>query len=213
MEQRAVTFESDDLTLEGVVEIPKGKKPLPGVVLCHPHPVHGGDMSNNVVAAMAHAISKEGIATLRFNFRGVGQSQGEFSRGAGELGDALAALTFLSLEEEVDASRIGIAGYSFGAGIALEASWDNALVQAMASIACPTPTLNDLSLHQLVVPKLLICGDMDHVVPGDQFRFLTGRFLEPKEVHLLSGADHFFRGHEPEIAEKTGSFFRRWLLR
>ena len=122
-------------------------------------------------------------------------------------------MDFLSFYEGIDATRIGIGGYSFGASMALEVATQSDVVQAVASIASPLQTLNDLSIHEIVLPKLLIAGDMDHVVPGDQFRFLSQRFVEPKEVHLIYGADHFFLGNEAEIGEKAADFFYRWLLR
>lgn len=109
-----VTLQAGGLLLEGCLELPQGTGPVPGVVLCHPHPLYGGDMENNVIVAVGRALVRSGLAALRFNFRGVGRSQGEFAGGVGEQEDARAALSFLATRPEIDPARLGIAGYSFG---------------------------------------------------------------------------------------------------
>ena len=115
----SVNFEGDVGSLEGDLYLPNSDVKLPGVVVCHPHPMMGGDMYNNVVSAMCKSLFDLGIVSLRFNFRGVGDSAGTHDKGIGELSDAKAAVTFLSALPEVDEERIGLAGYSFGAGIAI----------------------------------------------------------------------------------------------
>ena len=99
MRQSAVIFEANGLTFEGVLAQPDDSTDsVPGVVICHPGPLGGGNMDNNVVVAVSFALVEEGFATLRFNFRGVGNSQGEHSKGELEHQEALAALEFLVLE-------------------------------------------------------------------------------------------------------------------
>jgi alpha/beta superfamily hydrolase len=89
-----VTFPCGELKLEAAWHHPDGMGPFPGVVVCHPHPLHGGDMSNNVISAICETLAKHSIAALRFNFRGVGNSEGEFGGGYQEQDDIAAALTF-----------------------------------------------------------------------------------------------------------------------
>lgn len=208
-----ITFTSGDLTLEGTVHVPDGDARSPGVVVCHPHPRYGGDMDNSVVTSVARAVCREGMAALRFNFRGVGRSEGEFDRGVGETQDAREAVSYLALCEGVDATRVGIAGYSFGAWMALEASVEHEAVQAVASLACPVQPFTRLGSMELLQPKLLLCGDLDHDFPREQFDFLAKRFNEPKEVEVVSGADHFFRGREHAIGQTVAEFFVRRLGR
>ena len=93
-EQKRVTFRSNDLVLEGVVA--SGETPCPGVVVCHPHPLYGGDMDSAVVTTICRELETRGIASLRFNFRGVGGSQGTHDEGRGETDDLRAAISFLA---------------------------------------------------------------------------------------------------------------------
>ncbi len=209
--EKSIAFQSGALTLEGVLHIPNASGPWPGVVICHPHPRHGGEMNSCVVTAIARGLSEAGTAALRFNFRGVGNSEGAYSQGTGEAEDAAAAVSFLTLDSRIRAGHLGIAGYSFGAWIALEIASRNGLVQVVASVACPTTPFTALGAEEMVAPKLLVCGDQDHDFPVGQFEFLAKRYAEPKQVAVLFGADHFFRGREGDVAALTTEFFSRWL--
>ncbi len=92
MSQTRVRFSTSGVVLEGILEKPKGEAPFPAVAVCHPHPLYGGDMYNNVVSVICQALARESIATLRFNFRGVGQSEGNHEEGIGEQEDVRAAM-------------------------------------------------------------------------------------------------------------------------
>ncbi len=212
--QIAVEIQSGSLLLEGLLDLPdSGDSKCPGVVVCHPHPRYGGDMYNSVVEGLAADLSRRGFGVLRFNFRGVGFSDGEFGWGTGESEDAIAATDHISLVEQIDSSRIGIAGYSFGAAVAIQAAMDSTVVQAVASIACPAAQLRALSGLEILQPKLLLQGDTDHDFPIDQFRFLAKRFSNPCESAVIGGGDHFFRGLETTVGSEVGGFFERWLRR
>ena len=211
MPDSQVTFPSESLSLEGVLHLPAGEGPLPAVVVCHPHPRMGGNMHNNVVMAACWGLISQGIAALRFNFRGVGGSEGVSEAGDAEIADAVSALDYLRSLEEMDDFRLGIVGYSFGASVALQVATQGADVTAMGVIACPAPRLNEATSQELAMPKLFIAGDMDQAVPTDQFQTLTQRFTDPKEIHSIQGGDHFLWGHEQEISELVGAFFWQWL--
>jgi hypothetical protein len=211
MAKKQVTFTSNGLLLEGMLHLPEAARPCPGVVVCHPHPQHGGDMRNGVVEAIAAAVAQRGMAALAFNFRGVGGSQGRYDRGVGEAADALSALEFLTTQPEIDCNRLGIAGYSFGAGIALDAAAENHDLRAIVSVACPLSPLNDMVLHQINRPKLFIQGDADYLIEMELFRFLTQRFPPPREIAVLTGADHSLRGYEAEVGILAAGFFARHL--
>ena len=207
-----LSISSGDLQLEALLELPNGSSgAVPGVVICHPHPRQGGNMYSGVVTGVADRLTANGIAILRFNFRGVGESEGEFAWGSGETDDAEAAIETLSLMEGVDASRIGIAGYSFGAAVALQAAMGSPTVQAVAAIACPAAQMRAFSGLELLQPKLFILGDHDHNFPADQFRFLTRRYADPCDAEIIQGADHFFRGSETEVGDMASRFFTTWL--
>lgn len=209
--RRDITFSSGDLMLEGSLHLPDEIGRFPGVVICHPHPQYGGDMYNAIVASLAESLCAAGIAALRFNFRGVDLSEGIFDGGAGEIQDAEEAMRYLSLNDNVDASRIGIAGYSFGAAVALVAAWQSDLAQAIVSIACPSRVFNEMGAREMLQPKMLICGDHDHNFPVQQFKFLARRYSSPKEVEVIEGADHFFGGHVSQVTGLAMTFFSLWL--
>ncbi len=206
-----ITFSSDDIALEGLLHIPEGTGRFPRVVVCHPHPLYGGDMDSSVVTGIATALVKRQMVVMTFNFRGVGASQGNHDSGVGEVADALAALEYLENHGAVDAARLGMAGYSFGAGIALYATKASSEVRAVASVACPAPPLNDLVLHQINRPKLFTMGDTDYVVQAGMFKFLISRFLPPREMELLPRADHLLQGYEAQVGDMVADFFTRTL--
>ena len=205
-------FPSGELALEGTLHIPEGEGRLPGVVICHPHPQYGGDMYNVIVASLAQRLCDEGIAALRFHFRGVDMSEGSFDGGVGEIEDAVSAMEFLVVEDRVDASRIGIAGYSFGAGVALAAALRSDHAQAIVSVACPSRVFNEISAQELLIPKLLLLGEHDHDFPAQQFKFMARRFTDPKDIEVVRGADHFFGGHVAEVVTLATEFFVKWLV-
>src|SRR5581483_12420564 len=117
VEERA-TFPVGGITLEGLLSIP-ATSPQMGVVVCHPHPLYGGEMHNNVVSALIDAFQHAGFATLRFNFRGVGRSGGSHGQGVTEVEDVKAAVSYLLSRQPVQ--TVVVAGYSFGSMVGLQA--------------------------------------------------------------------------------------------
>jgi hypothetical protein len=199
---RSLTFPCGDLTLEGALHLP-ASSPAPGVVVCHPHPQYGGDMENNVVMAACNALVDRGFAALRFNFRGVGASDGAFDQGNGERDDARAALKQLLSLPEVDEKRSGLIGYSFGAMVAAEVA--SGALRALALVSPPI-TSSDLRVAW-GCPALVLGGDQDPIAPIDRLEVLT----EPAgvELHITSGADHSWLGFEDELGGALAEFFSR----
>ena len=204
---REITFTSDGLALEGILHLP-GSSPSPAVAVCHPHPLYGGDMHNNVVVALCRAAAARGIAALRFNFRGVGSSQGSFADGVGERADAAAALAHLPQMLEVDDGRVGIVGYSFGAAVALLAAGEG----LRAVVAVSTPTIaRGLSEIAIRCPALLVVGEQDQVAPPSRLASL-GQAVGPQaELVVAPGADHFWWGAEDRLAAIVSDFLVRTL--
>jgi len=205
MIESRVSFPHEDLTLEGVVALPEGTGPFPAVVVCHPHPLYGGNMDNNVVVPVCEALVEAAVASLRFNFRGVGASQGRFAQGIGEQEDVKAALTFLSSAEHIDPGSIGLCGYSFGASVVMPVAGGDPRVQAMALVS-PLITLYT-SLKWFTKPKLLICGSNDEVVTLAELQRFVDELPEPKDSEIIFGADHSWFGSEHKLAPKVASFF------
>ena len=194
---RALAFASGDLSLEGVLHLPD-VTPAPGVVVCHPHPQYGGDMDNNVVLAACRALASRGFVALRFNFRGAGGSDGAFDQGLGER-DARAALGQLPGLPEVDAKRIGLVGYSFGAAVAAEVA--SGELRALALVSPPV-AFSDLRVAW-GCPAFVIAGDRDEFAPGDRLRVIAE--APGVELRIIPGADHFWWGFEAELGEALGA--------
>ncbi len=195
------------LKLEGLLHLPgesaASPEMLPGVVVCHPHPLYGGNMHNNVVAAVARALSEEGIAVLSFNFRGVGASEGSFDDGNGEQDDLKAALAALSQHPQVDSSRLAVAGYSFGGMVALLAAGG---CDQMRALALVSPVVTRGLMHGLQKPVYAICGTKDHVVATEMLIEEAAKADPPGQVVLIKGVDHFWGGCEQEMAGKVTAF-------
>ncbi|MFL2803628.1 MAG: alpha/beta hydrolase [Dehalococcoidia bacterium] len=208
---KSLFIRTDSHILEAEFSNPSNFDKNPCVILCAPSPKFGGDMNNNVTQQLSYDLNKLGIASFKFNYRGVGNSEGEISNGAGELQDTLDVITFVESLQEIDGSRIGIAGYSFGAWMALDSVQGNQKVKSICSIACPQNKLGMFSTVEIIQPKLFIIGDKDHDFPLGQFNFLTKRFNNPKQIEIITGGDHFFRGKETLVGQLGADFFNNTL--
>lgn len=207
-----LTFPVTGATLEGALHLPEGVGPFPGVVVCHPHPHFGGSMDNNVVIGLCDGLVRSGIAALRFNYRGIGLSEGSTNADGQDAQDAVSALHYLGERSEVDETRLGIAGYSFGGRVALRvAATQPSAILAVASVACPTKEFQDPTVQGITLPKLLINGSRDRIVSVEEFQRLAPEFQEPKEVAVIEGADHFFLAREEALGDLAGKFFTQWL--
>ena len=111
----------------------------------------------------------------------------------------------------MDGSRLGAAGYAFGASLALRVAQAGAPVQAIAAFAPPASALAQAASAEILAPKLVIGAEQDHDLPAGQFRFLARRLSEPAEVHVIRDADHFFSKHGAELSEMVTEFFERTL--
>ena len=205
----AITFKCGGLDLEGVLHLPRdsGVK-VPGVVLCHPHPLYGGNMDNNVIVAVSRALNEQGIVALRFNFRGVGSSNGTFDNGAGEQDDARAALAALVVRPEIDAGRLGIMGYSFGGMVALAVGSGSENVGAFAAVS---PVITPGVLQGVNKPSFFTCGTEDHVVSPEALRREVEKMAHPGKVEVVQGVDHFWGGYEAKMSHNLAAFFAEVL--
>lgn len=211
MTQSYVNFPSGKLTLEGAWHLPEGAGPFPAVVVCHPHTLYGGEMSNNVVMALCQALAEQDLAAFRFNFRGAGGSQGSFADAIGEQEDVKATLSFVALDNKIDSSRLGLAGYSFGAGVALTVAPGEEQIKALALISPPLDSPGWESLLKYSRPKLILGGSEDDFFPVVQLARLVLKLAEPKEYEIIHGPDHFWWGYEPQLAIRVVQFFKRYL--
>lgn len=201
MKEQRVTFESGALTLEGLLAKPEGLKQVRGAVVCHPHPLYGGSMYNNVVDAVLAAMWKKEWATLRFNFRGVGDSEGEHDGGAGEAGDAAAAVAFLTAQPGVRSDGAVLAGYSFGSIAAMTAAPGIKTLGGLVLVALPIKMADTRALGNFAGPIALAAGDNDRYCPAAQLEALSRELGTRAQLRIVAGADHFFGGFEVELAD------------
>jgi alpha/beta superfamily hydrolase len=198
MNETPVSFRSGDLTLEGLLANPGGG--APAAVVCHPHPLYGGSMHNNVVDAILTTMSKAGYATLRFNFRGVGASDGAHDGGPGEVEDALAAIAFVLAQPGVRRDGAVMAGYSFGAMVALGAGYARAEIARIVAVALPLAMADARVPDGASKPLLLVSGDSDSYSPVPELQALKSKIGAAARLDTVLGADHFFGGHEAELS-------------
>ncbi len=210
MKQSEVRFKAGESMLEAVWYHPGGNAPFPAVVLCHPHSLYGGSMHNIVIVKIAQAQAVRSIATLAFNFRGAGRSGGRFAEGIGEQDDVLAALEWLRQQAEVDKERVGLAGYSFGGGVALEAACRTDAVNALALLA-PWTGKPAGGWENCRAATYILGGSVDDVVTTDNLKLIFRHLPEPKKLEIIDGADHFMADFSGAAAEKIAAFFEETL--
>jgi len=158
-------------------------------VLCHPHPLHGGTMRNKVVTIMERSLREIGLATIRFNYRGVGESEGGFDEGNGETEDLLAVIEWVRrVRPETD---LWLGGFSFGAYITLRAAQDLP-VRQLLSIAPPVERYEFESLPPPNCPWLVVQGDEDDVVSSDAVVRWAEQLDQSPDLVIMEGAGHFF---------------------
>jgi len=211
MKKTRISFSSGGLFLEGILAIPEGAGPFPAVIVCHPHPLYGGSMDNNVVNSLSETLTQAALVSFKFNFRGVGGSQGEFDQAIGEQEDVKAAISFISTVKEVDSERIGLAGYSAGAGFAFPVGFNDDRIRALAAVSPPLSMFDFDFLKSCPKPKILISGSRDELIPIGQFLEFCQNLPEPKECESIGGADHFWWAYESGLAAKVTAFFTKVL--
>jgi hypothetical protein len=165
-------------------------------------------MDNNVIMAVSSALVERSVIAFMFNFRGVGRSQGSYGGGIAEQEDVAAALNWLLSQPAVDQNKVGLLGYSFGAVVALPVACADERVKALVLISLPPGSSQVSQLKGCTKPKLIVCGTDDFVVPLDQAKLMDREAAEPKQLELVSGADHFWRGYETALGEKATLFFK-----
>jgi len=168
-------------------------------VVCHPHPLYGGTLHNKVAHRVASALFGMGVAVLRFNFRGVGASEGAFDQGRGELEDAQAALAFM--RERYPNARRWIAGFSFGSWVASRLAAGEADAEQLILIAPPVHTQTFAEMRTCVVPKLVIQGTADDICRPENLARVFPGWADPKRLIEVPQASHFFDKQLAELAE------------
>lgn len=183
-----VHFYAGDILLEGLY-VPASK--TRGVVITHPHPLYGGDMTNPVVQAIEAAYREQGFTTLRFNFRGTGSSAGRFQDGVAERTDVKGAIDFLRAK---GIDSIHLSGYSFGAWVNAMALQDHLPAAVLTMVAPPVAVIDFGDTIRLPTLSTVVAGSRDAFAPPDRIRPLMGRWNPRARMAVIDGADHFFSG-------------------
>ncbi len=174
-------------------------RPRAAVVIGHPHPQYGGTMHTKVVFQAAKAFCRIGAAVLRFNFRGVGASEGTFDNGPGEMADFRAGLDFMAARYA--GTPLWAAGFSFGAWVALTAGAADDRVSLLLGIAPPVRSYDFSRVLGSRKPKFFIQGERDELCPLPAMREFYARLEEPKELVVIDAADHLFDGKVSEVGD------------
>ncbi len=186
---KKVRFFSENYEIEGLLSKKDEKK---GVVVTHPHPLYGGDMYNLVVETIVHVYNIKGYSTLKFNFRGVGRSQGTYDNGDGEQKDVLAALSFLG---DMGMEQIDLAGYSFGAWVNAHAVQEDVAVKNMVMISPPAGFMDFSTIGPMERLKLVVTGSRDDIAPADVVKQMCSVWNPNARFVVIDGADHFYGGY------------------
>ena len=184
-----ITFLSEEYEIEGLLNQKDEKK---GVVVTHPHPLYGGDMNNLVVESIVHVYHMKGYSTLKFNFRGVGRSQGTYDNGLGEQKDVLSALSFLA---DMGMERIDLAGYSFGAWVNAHALQKDILTKQMIMVSPPVGFMDFKSIVTMNPLKFVVTGNRDDIAPADVIEKMISTWNPDARFEVIDGADHFYGGY------------------
>jgi hypothetical protein len=184
-----IRFLSDGYEIEGRLEKNSLQK---GVVITHPHPLYGGDMHNNVVNAVALVYRQNGYTSLRFNFRGVGNSQGSHGNGIGEQADVHAAVSYLA---DLGIEQIDLAGYSFGAWVNALSSINEPRLANMIMVSPPVAFIDFGAISDLGSLRLIVTGSRDDIAPPDLIEKSYHGWNAEAQFEIISGADHFYLGY------------------
>jgi alpha/beta superfamily hydrolase len=188
MKEEQITFQSDGLRIEGLLGRQSGER---GVVISHPHSLYGGNMYNQVVETLVRAYQNKGLTTLRFNFRGVGESEGTYGEGRGEKEDVISALRYLY---GLQKSAIDLAGYSFGAWVNAHLTPSDFSVSSMIMVSPPVAFLDFSFLLRDQRIKAVVAGGRDDIAPVDHISRLMTTWNPAALLEVIDGADHFYSG-------------------
>lgn len=201
---RFVTFDGPAGRLEGILqgEGPESIRRL--AVVCHPHPLGGGTMHTKVVHRTARALERSGHCVLRFNFRGVGASEGRHDRGEGERDDLKAAVAWL--REAHPGHAMTVAGFSFGSWVGLRVGCFDADVDALVGIALPVTMFDFEFLTGCAKRRLFLHGTADELISFTAFRGFYDRLAGPKDLVTLEGGSHLLTDHLDEVEGAVVAF-------
>ncbi|MGD0916951.1 MAG: alpha/beta fold hydrolase [Thermodesulfobacteriota bacterium] len=210
MREGRVLIPSGAIQLEGLLSIQETLHIKGGVILCHPHPKHGGNMYHPVITAAVEAASEEGFSTLRFNFRGVGESEGSYGEGTGEKEDVKATIDYFCSRLKDSHPSLILLGYSFGAWTGLSVAAEDGRIHGLAGIAPPLELYDFRFLGKCKKRKLFVAGNQDLFCSTPVLETWFQLLEEPKSLAIIPGADHFFYSHTRLLIQPIREFLSKF---
>lgn len=204
-----IIFNGPDGRLEGRYHPVEDNPSAPIALILHPHPLYGGTMNNKVVYTLFHTFAKRGFAVMRFNFRGVGRSQGSYDQGVGELADAAAALDWLQTTNG-SAASCWVAGFSFGAWIGMQLLMRRPEIERFISVSAPAGMFDFNFLAPCPSSGLFVHGTADTLVQESEVHKLVNRLSAQRDITIdyarIEAATHFYEGKLDELEGITGAY-------
>jgi uncharacterized protein len=195
--------------LEGVVHTPAKTEAAPVVVLCHPQPA-SSDMNDGMTAALARSVCESGMIAMRFNFRGVGKSQGQQTDGRLEPLDLAGAIDFVLKQSGANSAKVCVMGHGFGAFIALLYAPFDPRVRTIVGISLPLFRAANGFPRPFVRPKLFVTGEFDEICPLYKLEPFVERLEGPKGIKVITGARHLMHGYEGAAVSAIMKYVKAW---
>ena len=199
-----ITFSGPEGRIEGkYFQAADPKAPI--AVVMHPHPQHGGTMNNKVTYRIFESFARCGFSVLRFNFRGVGNSEGLFDNGVGEINDASAALDWLHAQHP-HAKQIWVAGFSFGSYVMLQLLMRRPDIHRFIAVSTPAGSYDHSFFSPCPTSGMFLVGTGDEITPYEDIEAMLKKTARQKEIKLhyskVEGADHFYTSHQDELSKR-----------
>lgn len=216
MNERTIFFPSRDKAgtiLEGVLHVPEGVGALgrhPAAVLCHPQPA-STDMNDSLLVYLARELARNGILALRFNFRGVGRSEGEQTDGRFEPLDVAGAVEYAWRQRETNHDKVCLLGHAFGAVMALNYAPYDPRVRTVVAISLPLFRVGKGFAGTFEKPKLFVTGEFDELCPRHKLEPFVAALPGPKGIKIITGARHLMQGYESETTGAVLTYIKRWV--
>src|SRR5579863_35588 len=210
--EQAITFQSagqPSFLLEGVLHRTHTAQPAPLIILCHPQPP-SSDMHDKLTVALAQRMVEAGMIALRFNFRGVGNSQGQPTDGRMEPLDLAGAINFALSQPGVNPAKICVIGHGFGANIALMYAPYDPRIRTVVAVSLLLYRAAGGFPKAFERPKLFVTGELDEVCPPDKLETFVEELKGPKGMKVITGARHLMRGHEEAVVSTIMKYIQNW---
>jgi len=207
-DKKLLSIEGSAGAIEAMLETPQEFDGKRVALLCHPHPLYEGTMDNKVVHTLARAFHDTGFATLRFNFRGVGNSEGEHDEGAGETEDTVLLAAWLG--KQFPDARLSLAGFSFGGMIAAKAA-SGLKPETLVTVAPAVGFIKSGDAAGPGAPWLLVQGGQDEVIDPQVVTDWAGTLAAPPEIIMIAGTGHFFHGQLVTLRQHVVDWLSRQM--